>query len=187
MRATRTRARLIGAAVAAAVVLAAGSTLGLAAASGAFRSPQRAPAGQCSVPALAGRVVDVELVDMGPMMMMGRWGGGMMRVIPRTATVPAGTVSFRVVNAGSLVHELVVLPLPAGQQVGERTVGSDGRVDETASLGEASRSCGAGAGDGIDPGSVSWVTLDLGPGGYELICNLAGHYAAGMYAGLRVT
>ena len=47
--------------------------------------------------------------------------------------------------------------------------------------------CGAGAGDGIDPGSIGWVTLNLPPGTYELLCNLPGHYAAGMYTELTIT
>lgn len=80
----------------------------------------------------------------------------------------------------------MLLPLPAGQPVGERIVGADNRVDETGSRGEASRTCGAGAGDGIDPGAVGWVTLHLPAGTYELVCNLPGHYAAGMYTGLTV-
>jgi uncharacterized cupredoxin-like copper-binding protein len=87
---------------------------------------------------------------------------------------------------GSLVHELVVLPLATGEQVGSRSVGSDGRVSEDGSLGEASSTCGAGAGDGIDPGALGWVTLNLPRGDYELGCNLAGHYASGMYTELRV-
>ena len=41
--------------------------------------------------------------------------------------------------------------------------------------------------DGIAPGAAGWVTLHLDPGRYELICNLPGHYAAGMYAELDVT
>jgi len=118
--------------------------------------------------------------------MMGGWGGGMMRVLTSRARVSAGTVSFRVVNTGSLVHELVVLPLTGTQRVGERAVGADGRVDETGSVGEASKTCGAGAGDGINPGAIGWVTLTLAPGNYELVCNLHGHYGAGMYAFLAV-
>jgi len=96
-------------------------------------------------------------------------------------------VSLRVVNQGARIHELVVLPLPAGQGAGTRTVGSDGRVDEGGSLGEASPTCGAGAGDGIAAWATGWVTLTRGPGRYELVCNLPGHYAAGMYAGLTVS
>lgn len=177
------------AAIAAVVVLLAGATtVGAAAAAGAFRHSYPSPSGACSAPShLPGAVVNVTVTNMGRGMM---WGaattGGMMRIYTDRAQVPAGTMSLRVANTGSLVHELVVLPLPAGQQVGERPVGSDNTVDEAGSLGEASKTCGAGAGDGIDPGAVGWATLDLPAGNYELVCNLPGHYAAGMYAELTV-
>ncbi len=59
-------------------------------------------------------------------------------------------------------------------------------MSEAGSLGEASRSCGEGAGDGIAPGAASWVTLHLAAGRYELICNLPGHYAMGMFTELDV-
>lgn len=123
----------------------------------------------------------------GSRMMGGGMMGGTMRVVVSRQDVNAGTVSFRVANVGSLVHELVVLPLAAGEQVGSRPVGSDGKVSEADSLGEASNTCGAGAGDGIDPGALGWVTLDLPRGNYELVCNLASHYASGMYTLLQVT
>ena len=181
-----TRTRLVVAVAIAVLVLAGASTVAVAAATGGFRSTGTAPNGQCSAPGLPGTVVNVDLVDMSGRMMMGGWGGGMMRVLTGRAQVPAGTVSFRVVNTGSLVHELVVLPLTGTQRVGERAVGADGRVDETGSVGEASKTCGAGAGDGINPGAIGWVTLTLAPGNYELVCNLPGHYAAGMYAFLAV-
>ena len=41
--------------------------------------------------------------------------------------------------------------------------------------------------DGIAPGGSSWVTVTLAAGRYEIVCNLPGHYAAGMYAQLTVT
>jgi uncharacterized cupredoxin-like copper-binding protein len=178
--------RLIAVAVAALVVLAGASTVAVAAAGGAFRSAARAPNRQCSAPALAGTVVDVRLLDMGERMMMGGWGAGMMHVLTSRAAVPAGTASFRVANTGTLVHELVVLPLASGQRVGTRAIGADGRVNETASVGEASRTCDGGAGEGIAPGAIGWVTLQLAPGNYELVCNLPGHYVAGMYTSLHV-
>ena len=181
-----TRTRLVVPVAIAVLVLAGASTVAVAAATGGFRSTGTAPNGQCSAPGLPGTVVNVHLVDMGGRMMMGGWGGGMMRVLTSRAQVSAGTVSFRVVNTGSLVHELVVLPLTGTQRVGEQAVGADGRVDETGSVGEASKTCGAGAGDGINPGAIGWVTLTLAPGNYELVCNLPGHYAAGMYAFLAV-
>ena len=74
-----------------------------------------------------------------------------------------------------------------GRPAGRRVPGPDGTVDEKGSLGEASASCGAGAGEGIRAGTVSWTTLTLAPGRYELICNLPNHYADGMYQELQVT
>jgi uncharacterized cupredoxin-like copper-binding protein len=148
----------------------------------------------CSTPALPGSVVDVTLWDMmgGGMMGGSPLGGGMMSgrmmaVSAAPSTVAAGEVSFLVRNSGGMVHELVMLPLPAGRAVGARPIGSNGTVSEAGSLGEASRSCGHGAGDGILPGATSWVTLHLTPGRYELICNLPGHYAMGMFTELDVT
>jgi uncharacterized cupredoxin-like copper-binding protein len=175
-------------AVGAAVVLAAAvSTVGLAAASGARHSGRRAPSGACAAPNLPGTVVDVHLMNMGGRMsMMSGAMGGMMAVAASRPTVPAGTVSFRVANVGSLVHELVILPLATGGGAGRRAVGTDNRVDETGSAGEASRSCGSGSGDGIAPGALGWVTLELPAGDYELLCNLPGHYAAGMHTTLHV-
>jgi hypothetical protein len=40
-------------------------------------------------------------------------------------------------------HEVVVLPLKAGQYSGQRAIGANGQVDETGSLKEASRSSAA--------------------------------------------
>ena len=64
---------------------------------------------------------------------------------------------------------------------------ADNAVGEAGSLGEATNSCGSGPGDGISPGAAGWVTLTLALGRYELICNLPGHYGAGMYIELDVT
>ena len=192
MTAPRRDARVIAGVAVAAVALAGLSTFGLAAATGAFRSHRTAPNGACTAPPLPGTVVDVRLINMGgPMMrgggsmMGGTMMGGTMRVVADRASVPAGTVSLRVANVGSLVHELVVLPLDG--RVGDRPAGADGRIAETGSVGEASRSCGAGSGDGIAPGALGWVTLQLPAGDYELVCNLPGHYAAGMYTALHVS
>ncbi|GHE42828.1 hypothetical protein GCM10017673_51340 [Streptosporangium violaceochromogenes] len=178
--------------------------------------PGALPSGErCAVPPLTGTVVDVTVTDAEPMMGDdhgpgrmrggdGRWPGpmgddhgwwphrgmpgmGMMRLFVSPDRVPHGTVSLRVLNTGTLPHEVVVLPLPAGRDAGRLPEGVDGRADETGDLGEASRTCAAGAGDGIAPGAAGWTTLNLGPGRYALICNLPGHYAAGMYAELDVT
>ena len=109
----------------------------------------------------------------------------MLRAAP--ATIPAGEISIVASNLGWRTHELVILPLAAGALAGQRVPGSDGKVPETGSLGEASHSCGSGTGEGITSGTVSWTTVTLRPGHYELICNLPNHYADGMYQELVVT
>jgi uncharacterized cupredoxin-like copper-binding protein len=170
----------------AAVVLAAASvtTIALATSAGQPAHPQGSSA--CSPPALPGQRVTVVLGDMGAMMNGGMMRGGMMlHVTPQH--VPADTVSIVALNHGTVTHELVVLPLASGAAAGTRAVGADNRVSEDGSVGEASAECSAGAGEGIAPGDASWVTLALKPGRYELLCNLPGHYAAGMYAELDVT
>lgn len=140
----------------------------------------------CGAPALPGQTVHVILSDMGGAMGPGMMGSrGMLSVSASPSVVAAGDVSFRVWNAGRMVHELVVLPLSPGG-AGTRSIGSDDRVSEVGSLGEASRSCGEGTGDGIAPGAASWVTLHLAAGRYELICNLPGHYGMGMFTELNV-
>jgi uncharacterized cupredoxin-like copper-binding protein len=189
-------------AAAAVLALAAVSTVSIAGATGGF-SHHRASAAGCTVPALPGAAVDVSLADMRSMMgggpMMGgnrgrlsqhdwpRFTHGMMRVTATPAAVAAGTISLRVVNTGYLTHELVVLPLAPGQQPGQRTVGADGKVAETGSLGEASATCASGSGEGITAGSSAWVSLTLAAGRYELLCNLPGHYLGGMWTELDVS
>ncbi|HEY8752335.1 MAG TPA: sulfocyanin-like copper-binding protein [Arthrobacter sp.] len=144
---------------------------------------------RCAVPDLPGPVVSVSLTNMGGPMTGQRNGmlGGAMRMTADRSTVAHGTVSFLVANAGTKSHELVIVPLSADQIPGTRPIGGDARIDEAGSLGEASNTCAEGAGQGILPGASGWVTLTLPPGRYELVCNLPGHYAAGMYTQLMVT
>jgi uncharacterized cupredoxin-like copper-binding protein len=138
----------------------------------------------CTAPALPGRTVDVRLSDRGNSMMGARPMMVTLRAEP--GTVSPGQVSFVVHNDGALVHELVILPLPADGP-GTRPTGAGDKIDESQSLGEASKSCAAGTGDGIAPGATGWVTLTLGTGRYELVCDEPGHYAAGMFDVLTVT
>jgi uncharacterized cupredoxin-like copper-binding protein len=144
----------------------------------------------CTAPtSLPGSQVTVALVDMG--MMSGTTDpaplGIPMRLRTSTNSVPAGQVSFVAENLGRRTHELVVLPLAAGQSPGTRTPAADGKVLETGSLGEASNPCGAGSADGLTAGTSGWVTLTLTPGRYEIVCNEANHYADGMWAELDVS
>ena len=188
--ARRGRALVVAAAI---VVLAVVSTFAIAAATGGLRH-RHVAASSCVVPRLPGTVVNVSLIDMsgmGGMMNGGQsswrtWRPGMMRVVASPGTAAAGTVSLQVTNTGVITHELVVLPLAAGQRIGARVVGADGKVDEAGSVGEVSSSCGASAGEGLTAGGTGWTTLTLPAGRYELVCNLPGHYAAGMYTELDV-
>jgi hypothetical protein len=204
----RLRIRLILVISAAAVILGLVSAIGVAAVLGGTRIRLAPPwLSSCSTPSLTDAVVDVTLADMGGMMgrgMMGtgaywpgaatngysspsgyRWPGmRMMRLVAVPSEVPAGTVSLRVHNDGALIHEVVVLPLGHDQYPGQRAIGVDGKVDESGSLGEASRTCGPDQGDGIRGGANAWTTITLPPGRYELLCNIAGHYGGGMYAEL---
>ena len=144
----------------------------------------------CSAPSsLPGSTVYVMVGDMGMTSMMGGVAplGARMMLRAVLTSVPAGQVSFAVGNMGWRTHEMVVLPLAPGQAAGRQAPGTDGRVDETGSLGEASASCAAGSGEGIKSGTVGWVTLTMPAGRYELMCNLRNHYANGMYQAFVVT
>lgn len=144
---------------------------------------------RCVAPNLTGPVVNVSLTNMGAPMMRRPNGmmGGAMRMTADQSTVAHGPVSFLVTNAGTISHELVILPLPESQIPGTRPIGSDAKIHEVGSLGEASNTCAEGTGQGILPGTSGWVTVTLPPGRYGLVCNLPGHYAAGMYTQLTVT
>ena len=132
----------------------------------------------------ASQVVQVALYDGGGGMMS--QAPMMLRLIPSPSNISAGRVTFVVTNYGQLNHEFLVFRMPS-DGIGTRPVGSDGKIDESHSLGEASTSCGAGPGNGISTGSRGWITLTLKPGSYELLCDVPWHYADGMYAAFAVS
>ena len=143
----------------------------------------------CNVPTnLPGEIVNVDLSDMGMTRMMGGTApvGAHMRLIASPSKISSGVISFVVKNFGWRTHELVILPLATNQPSGSRVPGSDGKVSESGSVGEASNNCGVGVGDGVKSGSATWTTVTLKPGRYELVCNLPNHYSDGMYQELDV-
>ncbi len=162
-------------------------TLGSLVVAGTVRGPfdtgQHLTLASCAPQQPRGKVVHVNLTDRGGAMM----GGGfmMVQVVASPDVVSRGTVTFIATNTGALDHELLVLPAPT-DGVGTRTVNSNGKINESSSLGEASTSCGKGVGSGISPGTTSWVTLRLSPGRYELLCDVPWHYANGMFTSLTV-
>jgi hypothetical protein len=148
----------------------------------------------CRTPKVTGVRVDVALYDMG---MMG--GSGQhrrapgapgwrlpMQAVATPGAVAAGPVWLQVQNLGWQPHELLVLPLTDDGGPGERVVGRGGVVDESGALGEAASNCPTRVlpEDAIPAGGFGSVRVDLSPGRYELLCNLPGHYADGMYTEL---
>jgi uncharacterized cupredoxin-like copper-binding protein len=97
-------------------------------------------------------------------------------VNPAQDTVDAGTLTFNVSNDGAIPHNFLVIKtdlasdaLPtANAQVDE------GQVDVVASIPDYAA------------GETEEVSVDLEPGSYVLICNVAGHYDSGMRAGFTV-
>ena len=78
---------------------------------------------------------------------------------PSTLTIPAGSVTFSIRNAGSQEHEFEVFK---GDQV----------VDEV---------------EGIVPGLTKDATMTLEAGDYTFVCKLNGHDQLGMKGTLTVT
>ena len=94
-----------------------------------------------------------------------------------TETVPAGTVTFTVVNEGVKKHEFVILSTDV--MAGDLPLKGDEVVeDDYTAIDEI--------GD-LPPGDTQTLTVDLAAGHYALICNLKGHVRMGMYADLTVT
>jgi uncharacterized cupredoxin-like copper-binding protein len=136
----------------------------------------------------AASVVNVSLTDQGadkemPMGLGMNMGGDMtkatMAVAVDKATVPAGKVTFNVVNKSQgMIHEFIIGRLDDPTQK-MRYIAADSKVDEEGSdhLGEVSE---------LDPGKGGSLILTLKPGTYILYCNVANHYMAGMWTLLTV-
>ena len=86
-------------------------------------------------------------------------------------SVNAGTVTFKVTNAGSIEHEFAVLKtdLPANQL--PPNPDKPGKVKEDGNVGEV---------EGLAVNATKDLSIDLQPGKYVLICNLPAHYGMGM-------
>lgn len=90
----------------------------------------------------------------------------------------AGEVVFTVTNAGSIDHEFLVLKTEI--PVGEIPLVDD-KFDEAAEGIQLIREIPAFA-----KGTTEVLTLTLDPGNYQLVCNIAGHYGAGMHTAFVV-
>jgi uncharacterized cupredoxin-like copper-binding protein len=140
--------------------------------------------------AQAATVVSVDLWDKGSSMAMptnlaypvsdAQHAAATMGVKLSTDHAPAGIVSFQVTNSSKdTIHEMVVAkltdpgkPLPYDAKksvVPEDKIAYIGEVEET------------------DPGKTGTFTKALAPGEYILMCNIAGHFVAGMWTTFTVT
>ncbi len=100
-----------------------------------------------------------------------------MAIAPANSAAAAGDVTFDVTNDGKQMHEIVVIKTDKmAADLGPAD--AEGQVSETGSQGET--------GD-MEAGASKTLTLKLDKGHYALICNIPGHYAAGMYADLTVS
>ena len=98
---------------------------------------------------------------------------GEMYLHPSATVLKTGVVSFVVTNNGSIHHEFVIV---TGDPTG--TKGDEpGRVSEGNHLGGDN---GPEIGD-IPPGQTKVLTVTLAAGTYTAMCNVPGHYAAGMH------
>src|SRR5437879_13713619 len=91
-------------------------------------------------------------------------------------SVKAGAIKIGVRNLGAMEHSFQVLktdipPDKLPVDGASAKAKEDGKVGEIAS---------------IPAGKSSAVTLDLAPGKYVFICNIASHYQLGMHAGFTV-
>ena len=118
----------------------------------------------------SGKTVDVSLVDY--------------QVLPKTKSVPAGDVTFKITNNGTFVHEFVVdkaadaakLPLESNGEVDEDAISDDNHLGEV---------------EDIDPGATEDLKVTLEAGDYVLFCNRVDgnivHFKKGMHSDFTVT
>ncbi|MBK1870181.1 plastocyanin/azurin family copper-binding protein [Aestuariivirga sp. YIM B02566] len=106
-------------------------------------------------------------------------GGAGMEIKLSQSTVKAGKIQFDVTNdAITESHEVVLVKLNSPDQA-IPVVKEKHRIDEgkLKALGEV---------EGLKAGEHGKLVVTLRPGAYELLCNIKGHYEAGMHTVLVV-
>ena len=98
------------------------------------------------------------------------------RIVVTPGHMSAGAAELVVTNHGPDTHELIIVRARRSQlplRLDGLTVDEDA-LHEVAIV------------EGVDPEGVGRVRLHLAPGRYELFCNMAGHFMAGMHGDLVV-
>jgi len=99
--------------------------------------------------------------------------------LPQT-TVPGGLIDLNVTNNGPSAHELLIFQTELAPD--KLPLGADGNVNESGdNVVKVFDS-----GNNIDPGTSKTFHVALVPGNYVFVCNLPGHYRAGMYTAVTV-
>jgi uncharacterized cupredoxin-like copper-binding protein len=95
-------------------------------------------------------------------------------------SAPEGEVTFKLENAGTIPHEFVVLKTDlaeASLPVDSETSTVDEEASGIETIDEAEE---------FPAGESETLEVDLEPGNYVFICNVAGHYQLGMHASFTV-
>jgi len=94
-------------------------------------------------------------------------------------TIKSGKIDLAISNIGAIPHELLVFK--SNRDPSAYPTDAAGNIKEE----------GAGValvsdGDNIDPGGSQARTISLAPGKYLFVCNIPGHFKAGMFAVVTV-
>lgn len=93
-------------------------------------------------------------------------------------SMPAGNVNFSIKNSGTVVHEFVVIDTDlAADQLPQTGDEVDEDADTLTPVDEV---------EDIAVGATESLSVDLPAGHYVVICNVSGHYAAGMHTEFTV-
>jgi uncharacterized cupredoxin-like copper-binding protein len=143
-----------------------------------------------ATPSLAATVVTVDLWDKGANVDMPKgvvYGAPGLDISKATMgmrlsrpSAPAGEVTFNVINSSKdMIHEMIVMYRQDPTAL-LPFIDNENRVDEdkAGDKGEVSE---------LNPGQSGSLTVTLAPGKYVLVCNVPGHYGAGMWAEFDVT
>lgn len=95
---------------------------------------------------------------------------------PSAAAAKAGKVELKVTNSGSTPHELVVV---------KADVAPD-KLDKAAGIVDEAKYKPLARTKQLNGAQSEEVSVDLTPGKYVLLCNVAGHYDLGMHTAFTV-
>lgn len=119
------------------------------------------------------------MMPMGMGMADAKMESATMGITAAPSKIPAGPVSFRIVNDSAEFYHGLVIAAVADQSVPLPYLADTKMVDEAAA-GALARS------KELRPHDAGTVKVELKPGSYILFCNVAGHYMMGMWTVVTV-